>query len=187
MPVLISKDLHSYSSLCQRCFVIVAATHVVLSNLYSLDLVGHHHRVLLTDLGGGFCLIIVGTVVLVRVPVDATEQVATTTVKAWKHIGQGSRLEQDRWLKKNADQSNMCCIRCSPLLTCKAHPFATQEALVFLRFGGVTLAFFAAGRSYRSRARSSRLVYNCIWKKKKEKKKGGGGVSPVMPRLIKFN
>lgn len=33
--------------------------------LYSLDLVGHHHRVLLADLGGGVRFVVVGTVVLV--------------------------------------------------------------------------------------------------------------------------
>lgn len=55
------------------------------SHLYSLDLVGHHHGVLLADLGGGLGLVVVGTVVLVRVPVDAAEQVAAAAVEPWKN------------------------------------------------------------------------------------------------------
>lgn len=58
------------------------------SHLYSLDLVGHHHGVLFADLGGGFGLVIIGAVVLVGVPVDTTEQVATATVEPWKHRSQ---------------------------------------------------------------------------------------------------
>ncbi|TNN86425.1 hypothetical protein EYF80_003195 [Liparis tanakae] len=51
--------------------------------------VSHHHRVLFADLGGSLGLVIVGTVVLVGVPVDATEQVATATVEPWKHKVRG--------------------------------------------------------------------------------------------------
>lgn len=58
--------------------------HVIFTDLYSLDLVSHHHWILFTYLGSGLSLVIIGTVVLVRVPVDATEQVATATVKSWK-------------------------------------------------------------------------------------------------------
>ena len=93
MPVLISKGSHSYSSLCQRCCHRCRPLLVNLSNLYSLDLVGHHHRVLFTDLGGSLSLVIIGTVVLVGVPVDAAEQVATAAVETWKHKDQGSKLE----------------------------------------------------------------------------------------------
>lgn len=50
-------------------------------SLYSLDLVGHDHGILLADLGGGFGLVVVGAVVDVRVAVEATEQVATATVE----------------------------------------------------------------------------------------------------------
>lgn len=53
-------------------------------------------------------------------------------------------------------------------LTCEAHPLAAHEASVFLRFGGVALAFFTARGSYRRRARSSRLAYNYIKGKKRE-------------------
>lgn len=119
MPVLISHILQSLSK------VLLSLLLVHLLNLYSLDLVGHHHGVLFTDLGGGLSLVIIGTVVLVGVPVDATEQVSTATVEP-----------------------------------CKAHPFAAQEAPILLGFRGVPLAFFTAGRSYRRRTRSSRLVYN---------------------------
>lgn len=49
--------------------------------LYSLDLVSDHHGVLLADLGGRLGLVVIGTVVLIRVPVEATEQVPTATVK----------------------------------------------------------------------------------------------------------
>lgn len=72
-----------------------------MSDLYSLDLVRHHHWVLFTDLGSSLSLVIIGTVVLVGVPVYPTEQVATATVKAWKHKVEGSELtdssKQERW------------------------------------------------------------------------------------------
>ena len=51
--------------------------------LYSLDLVGHHHRVLLADLGGGLGFVVIGAVVLVRVPVDPAEEVAAAAVEPW--------------------------------------------------------------------------------------------------------
>lgn len=92
MPVLISHILQSLSK------VLLSLLLVHLLNLYSLDLVGHHHGVLFTDLGGGLSLVIIGTVVLVGVPVDATEQVSTATVEPWKHKGQGSKLEQGTWI-----------------------------------------------------------------------------------------
>ena len=60
--------------------------------LYSLDLVRHHHRVLLADLGGGLRLVVVRTVVLVRVPVDSAKQVATATVEAW-WVGGGNTVD----------------------------------------------------------------------------------------------
>lgn len=91
--MLISKVKHS--SLFQKRVVIVA-TAVALFNLYSLDLVGHNHRVLFTDLGGSFSLVIIGTVVLVGVPVDATEKVSAATVKSWKQKGQVSKLVHER-------------------------------------------------------------------------------------------
>ena len=76
-------------------------------NLYSLDLVSHYHGVLFTDLGSSLGLVVIGTVVLVGVPMDATEQVATATVESWKHKDQGSKLVhenrttiQDRWLNE---------------------------------------------------------------------------------------
>lgn len=94
MPVLISK-VHTHTPVFVKDVVIVAANAVILSNLYSLDLVSHHHGVLFADLGGSLGFVIIGTVVLVGVPVDATEQVATATVKPWKHKGQGSKREQD--------------------------------------------------------------------------------------------
>lgn len=62
-------------------------------DLYSLDLVGHHHWVLFADLGSSLSLVIIGTVVLVGVPVYPTEEVATATVKAWKHKCEGSKLK----------------------------------------------------------------------------------------------
>lgn len=96
MPVLISKRFTLIFQSLSKGIVIDAATDVVLPNLYSLDFVSHHHGILFTDLGGSLGLVIIGTVVLVRVPVDATEQVATATVEPWKHKGQGSKLEQDR-------------------------------------------------------------------------------------------
>lgn len=65
-----------------------------MSNLYSLDLVSHHHRVLFTNLGGSLGLVIIGTVMLVGVSVDATEQVATATVEPWNHKCEESELEQ---------------------------------------------------------------------------------------------
>ncbi len=185
MPVLISK-VHTHTPVFVKEVVIVAATAVISSNLYSLDLVGHHHGVLFADLGSSLGLVIIGTVVLVGVPVDATEQVTTATVKPWKHRGQGSNNRTGRVNDYTqevvlfpsvtsktiiTDRNNMCCIRCpfiSPLLTCKAHPFAAHEAPVLLGFGGVTLAFFTAGRSYRSRARSSRLAYNYMKKDNRE-------------------
>lgn len=77
---LILQSLSKMLSSSASAAVVVVV--VVLSNLYSLDLVGHHHGVLLTDLGGSLGLVIVGTVVLVGVPVDAAEQVAAATVKA---------------------------------------------------------------------------------------------------------
>lgn len=52
--------------------------------LYSLDLVGHHHRVFFTDLGSSFSLIVIGAIVLVRISVDAAEKVATATVESCK-------------------------------------------------------------------------------------------------------
>ena len=51
--------------------------------LYSLDLVRHHNRVLLADLGRGLRLVVIRTAVLVRVPVDPAKQVATATVESW--------------------------------------------------------------------------------------------------------
>lgn len=76
--------------------VIVVAAVVILLALYSLDLVGHHHRVLFADLGGGLCLVVIGAVVLIGVPVEATEQVATATVKPWWHKGQRLKAESER-------------------------------------------------------------------------------------------
>lgn len=123
------QKVHTHTPVFVKDVVIVVASTVVvvvvLLNLYSLDLVGHNHGVLFTDLGGSLGLVIVGTVVLVGVPVDAAEQVAAAAVEA-----------------------------------CKADSFAAHEAPVLLGFGGVTFAVFTAGRSYRSWARSSRLVYN---------------------------
>jgi len=94
MPVLISLILQSLSMV----LLLLPSLLLNLLNLYSLDLVGHHHGVLFTDLGGGLGLVIIGTVVLVGVPVDATEQVSTATVEPWKHKGQGSKLEQGTWI-----------------------------------------------------------------------------------------
>lgn len=91
------QKVHTHTPVFVKGVVVVAATDVVSSDLYSLDLVGHHHGVLFTDLGSSLSLVIIGTVVLVGVSVDATEQVATATVKAWKHKGEGSKLEQERW------------------------------------------------------------------------------------------
>lgn len=120
------QKVHTHTPVFVKDVVIgVASIVVVVLNLYSLDLVGHHHGVLFTDLGGSLGLVIVGAVVLVGVPVDAAEQVSAAAVEA-----------------------------------CKAHSFAAHEAPVLLGFGGVTFAVFTAGRSYRSWARSSRLVYN---------------------------
>ena len=100
VPVLISKGSHSYSSLCQRCFSLMSLL-LNWSNLYSLDLVSNHNRVLFTDLGSSFGLVIVGAVVLVRVAVDATEQVPTATVEPWKHkhmvVNTRTRSEKPHW------------------------------------------------------------------------------------------
>lgn len=53
-------------------------------SLYSLDLIGHHYRIFLADLGGGFRLVIVRAIVLVWVPVNSTEQITASTVKTCK-------------------------------------------------------------------------------------------------------
>lgn len=65
-------------------FAIVAIS-ILMSDLYSLDLVGHHHRVLFADLGSSFGLVVIRTVVLVGVPMDATEEVTTAAVKSCNH------------------------------------------------------------------------------------------------------
>lgn len=75
------------------------------SHLYSLNLVSHNNRVLFTDLGGGLGLVIIGAVVLVGVPVDATEQVATATVEPWRHKSKGSELE--RLHKTGAEKTHL--------------------------------------------------------------------------------
>lgn len=49
--------------------------------LYSLNLIGDHDGVLLADLGGSLCLVVVGAVVLVRVAVKSTEEVPTAAVE----------------------------------------------------------------------------------------------------------
>lgn len=51
--------------------------------LYSLDLVGHHHRILLADFGRGFSFVVVWAVVLVWITVKPTEEVSTATVEPW--------------------------------------------------------------------------------------------------------
>lgn len=86
--MLISKVRTHTPVFCQWCFI-VAATAALSHLLYSLDLVSHHHGVLFADLGGSLGLVIIGTVVLVRVPVDAAEQVATATVETWRPKNQG--------------------------------------------------------------------------------------------------
>lgn len=86
--MLISKVRTHTPVFCQWCFI-VAATAALSHLLYSLDLVSHHHGVLFADLGGSLGLVIIGTVVLVRVPVDAAEQVATATVETWRRKNQG--------------------------------------------------------------------------------------------------
>lgn len=78
--MLISKVRTRTPVFCQWCFI-VAATAALSHLLYSLDLVSHYHGILFADLGGSLGLVIIGTVVLVRVPVDAAEQVATATVE----------------------------------------------------------------------------------------------------------
>lgn len=47
-----------------------------------LDLLSNNDGVLLTDLLGSFCLVVVGTGMHVRVPVNGTEQVPTAAVEA---------------------------------------------------------------------------------------------------------
>lgn len=76
------KDSHSYSSHFSKGVIIIVVTGW--ENLYSLDLVSHYHRVFFTDLGSSFSLIVIGAIVLVGISVDATEKVATATVKACK-------------------------------------------------------------------------------------------------------
>lgn len=49
--------------------------------LYSLNLIGHHHRVLFADLGRSLRLVVVGAVVLVRVAMESTEEIPTAAVE----------------------------------------------------------------------------------------------------------
>lgn len=104
-PVFVSRVL-SYSSPYQKVFPrdnTAVVFFLLLSfflkknksgkNLYSLDLVSNNHRILFTDLSSSLGLVIIGTVVLVGVSVDATEQVATATVEPWKHKWQRSKPE----------------------------------------------------------------------------------------------
>lgn len=53
-------------------------------SLYSLDLIGHHYRILLAYFSSSFCLVVICAVVLVRVPVNSTKKITTSTVKSCK-------------------------------------------------------------------------------------------------------
>lgn len=76
------------------------------------------------------------------------------------HDNVGSMSVHHRGMKA-ALMSNRTRNSAQDLLTCQTHSLTAHEAPVLLRLGRVTFAVVTAGRCYRSKARSSRLAYNC--------------------------
>lgn len=159
MPVLISKGSHSYSSLCQRCCRRCRHWCCFVRSIFS----GSCRPPPRGSLYGSWQQ---------PQPCNHRDSCACRSIGGCHRTGchsDSQSLEAQRWgfkartrevVKKKPLSFHLWRPCLPPPLTCKAHPFAAHEAPVLLGFGCVTLAIFTAGRSYRSRARSSRLVYN---------------------------
>lgn len=122
----------SHSHSCQRfshvlqsfskCFLIFN-TVFLFFYLYSLDLVSHNYGILFTDFGGSLGLVVVGTVVLVGVSMDAAEQVTAATVEPLRHkSSKASTLKQIggnnfflAWLVEIQTPILGCCVNYVPV------------------------------------------------------------------------